>query len=319
LENNRQRSENEILQQPVCGRFAPSPTGALHSGSLVTAVGSFLMAKRTAGRWLVRLDDLDTPRQVPGMADDILRTLESFGLLWDGEVARQSRHLAEYQQAFEELQQQGMLYPCCCSRKELATMSSAPAAEDGSMPYTGSCRGGLPNDADVIRSWRLIMDDREICFTDLLRGEVSQRLDRFCGDFAVRRGTGEFTYQLAVVVDDYLAGVTQVVRGEDLLDSTPRQIYLQRLLNYPRPAYCHLPLVTGPGGAKLSKRDHLVSSQCTAVSARKESLLFEVLRFLGLDPPGDLIQASCPDILAWGITHFTPEQIPRHSRELTVN
>ena len=303
----------------VTGRFAPSPTGALHSGSLVAAVGSFLMAKRAGGRWLVRLDDLDAPRQVPGMADDILRTLESFGLLWDGDVARQSLHLQEYQQAFDELQQQGMLYPCCCSRKELAMMSSAPAADDGSIPYTGICRSGLPHAAAVIRSWRLVVNDSEICFTDERSGKVCQRLDLFCGDFAVRRGTGEFTYQLAVVVDDYLAGVTQVVRGDDLLDSTTRQIYLQRLLGYPQPAYCHLPLVTGPKGAKLSKRDHLVSFQLAAVSARKEALLLEVLRFLGLNPPAELAQVSCSEILAWGIVNFAPEQMPHHSRELTVN
>ncbi|HIJ96723.1 MAG TPA: tRNA glutamyl-Q(34) synthetase GluQRS [Desulfuromonadales bacterium] len=301
---------NDNAGHQVTGRFAPSPTGALHLGSLVAAVGSYLMAKRDGGRWLVRLDDLDVPRQLPGMADDILRTLETFGLQWDGDVARQSRNTGEYQRAFEVLRQQGLLYPCCCSRKDLAMASSAPAADDGSIPYVGSCRNGLPENFAVIRSWRLLVGEGEIRFDDLRSGVVCQRLDRLCGDFAVRRGTGEFTYQLAVVVDDYLAGVTQVVRGDDLLDSTPRQIYLQRLLGYPQPEYCHLPLVTGPTGAKLSKRDHLVSHSLGSCAGRERDLLIAVLRFLGLRPPVGLEECPCSDILQWGVTRFDPCMLP---------
>jgi glutamyl-Q tRNA(Asp) synthetase len=304
---------SDAAVNPVIGRFAPSPTGALHSGSLVSAVGSFLMAKRAGGRWLVRLDDLDAPRQVPGMADDILRTLDSFGLHWDGEVARQSLHLNEYQHAFDALQQQGKLYPCCCSRKELAMASSAPATEDGCLPYTGSCRNAILNDAAVIRSWRLAVGDGEICFDDQRCGVVCQRLDRVCGDFAVRRGSGEFTYQLAVVVDDYLTGVTQVVRGDDLLDSTPRQIHLQQLLGYPQPMYCHLPLVTGPGGTKLSKRDHLVSSSLGTYAGRECELLIAALRFLGQNPPEMLVECSCSDILQWGVSQFDLRRLPSPS------
>jgi len=290
---------------PVVGRFAPSPTGSLHSGSLVAAVGSYLMAKRAGGHWLLRLDDLDTPRQVPGMADDIMRTLESFGLYWDGDVARQSGHREEYQAAFAELLRSGRIYPCCCSRRDLALAASAPAAEDDCIPYPGSCRGGMRVDSSI-RSWRLNVCGEDLSFDDLRCGQVSQNLERVCGDFAIRRGAVDYTYQLAVVVDDFLAGVNQVVRGEDLLASTPRQILLQRLLGFPQPEYCHLPLVVGPGGSKLSKRDHLISYQLGNVADREEILLLEVLRFLGQNPPPELAGYSCSAILQWGVEHCKP-------------
>jgi glutamyl-Q tRNA(Asp) synthetase len=301
------------IDQNIVGRFAPSPTGALHTGSLVAAVGSYLMAKQAGGRWLLRLDDLDTQRQVPGMADDIMQTLESFSLLWDGEVACQSRHLDEYQRVFEVLQQVGVIYPCGCSRKEIARSASAPHLEDECIPYTGTCRGGIKGGAkgdSVIRSWRVRVPEEEICFDDLRMGRICQKLPTVSGDFVLRRGDGEFAYQLAVVVDDYLAGVNQVVRGEDLLDSTPRQIYLQRLLGYPQPDYCHLPLAAGPDGSKLSKRDHLLSHQLGNVAGREQALLHAVLHFLGLNPPPELAGCSCSDILEWGIAHFTLIQLP---------
>jgi glutamyl-Q tRNA(Asp) synthetase len=293
----------------VVGRFAPSPTGALHTGSLVAAVGSYLMAKQAGGRWLLRLDDLDTQRQLPGMADDIKRTLESFGLLWDGEVACQSRHLEEYERTFAALQQAGMVYPCGCSRREIARSSSAPHSEDDCIPYPGTCRGGMNRDVkgeSIIRSWRVRVPEEEICFYDLRRGRMCQKLPVVSGDFVLRRGDGEFAYQLAVVVDDYLAGVNQVVRGEDLLASTPRQIYLQRLLGFPQPEYCHLPLVTGPDGSKLSKRDHLISHQLGNVAGREQVLLLEALRFLGHNPPPGLAGYSCNALLEWGVAHFKP-------------
>ncbi len=294
---------------PVVGRFAPSPTGALHTGSLVAAVGSYLMAKQAGGRWLLRLDDLDKQRQVPGMADDIMRTLESFGLLWDGKVACQSRHLEAYRQAFEALQQKGVIYPCYCSRKEIAGSASAPHHEDDCIPYPGTCRGGISGGvkgASSVRSWRVIVPEEEICFSDLRKGRICQKLPIISGDFVLKRGNGEFAYQLAVVVDDYLTGVNQVVRGEDLLVSTPRQIYLQRLLGFPQPDYCHLPLVAGPDGSKLSKRDHLVSHQLGNVAGREQSLLVTALRFLSLTPPTELWGDSCGTILQWSVTHFHP-------------
>jgi glutamyl-Q tRNA(Asp) synthetase len=293
----------------VVGRFAPSPTGALHTGSLVAAVGSYLMAKRSGGRWLLRLDDLDRQRQLSGMADDIMRTLEAFGLLWDGEVSRQSRHLEEYLRTFDALQRMGVIYPCCCSRKEITRSASAPHHDDDGIPYSGTCSGGIKA-GSVVRSWRVRVPDGEVCFDDLRKGRLCQALPEVSGDFAVRRGDGEFAYQLAVVVDDYLTGVNQVVRGDDLLSSTPRQIFLQRLLGFPRPVYCHLPLVAGPGGAKLSKRDNLISHHLGNVAGRERALLFDALRFLGQNPPPELAGSPCGKILEWGVAHFELRLLP---------
>lgn len=266
------------------------------------------MAKSAGGRWLLRLDDLDAQRQVPGMADDIMRTLESFGLLWDGEITRQSGHLEEYRRYFDLLQQAGVVYPCGCSRREIAGSASAPHHADDCIPYPGSCRDGMRG--ATVRSWRVRVADEEICFTDLRKGRICQTLPTVSGDFILKRGDGEFAYQLAVVVDDYLTGVNQVVRGDDLLPSTPRQIYLQRLLGFPQPEYCHLPLVAGPDGSKLSKRDYLVSCHLGNPVGRERGLLTASLRFLGLNPPADLAECSCNTILRWGITHFNPLRLP---------
>lgn len=274
------------------------------------------MAKRAGGRWLLRLDDLDTQRQVPGTADDIMRTLESFGLLWDGEIARQSGHLEEYWHFFKVLQQTGLVYHCRCSRKEIARSASAPHLGDDCIPYPGTCRvvgSEYAADNPAIRSWRIRVPDEEICFSDLRKGRFCQNISMVSGDFAIRRGDGEFAYQLAVVVDDYLAGVNQVVRGEDLLDSTPRQIYLQRLLGFPQPDYCHLPLVAGPDGSKLSKRDNLVSLQRGNVAGRESELLLGALGFLGQNPPAEMAGSLCRTILEWGVKHFNPLLLPARS------
>jgi len=300
---------------PISGRFAPSPTGALHTGSLVSAVGSWLMAKSAGGRWLLRIDDLDTPRQQPGMVDDILATLERFGLLWDGELSWQSRNRPAYAEAFQQLIQSGALYPCSCSRKEIAQAASAPHPADDCLSYPGSCRNSM-HGAKPIRSWRVRVNDEPICFHDLRRGLICQNLSTGCGDFAVRRGDGEFAYQLAVVLDDHLTGVNQVVRGDDLLNSTPRQIHLQQLLGLPLPEYCHLPLVTGPGGAKLSKRDNLVSHHLGNWNGREGLLLHRVLCFLGMTPDQELRGARCGEILAWGAAHFDAQKIPQVGGEL---
>lgn len=304
------------LPTPV-GRFAPSPTGRLHTGSLVTAVGSWLMAKSRGGRWLLRIDDLDAPRRVPGMVDDILATLEGFGLAWDDAISWQSRHQDAYEQAFNALQERGALYPCGCSRREIACLASAPHPDDDVIPYPGSCRNGMPDRA-ILRSWRARVPDAMICFDDLRRGHICRNLAGAGGDFVVRRGDGGFAYQLAVVVDDHLTGVTQVVRGDDLLGSTPRQIHLQRLLGLPQPEYCHLPLVTGPGGAKLSKRDNLVSHGLGNWAGSQGALLLAVLRFLGQAPPRELAGTACRDILDWGVRHFDPVLIPQTGGELAV-
>lgn len=308
--------ERSELNQ-VVGRFAPSPTGLLHIGSLATAVGSYLMAKRAGGLWLVRLDDLDSQRQVTGVAADILRTLELFGLQWDGAVACQSRNTEEYKHFFEILQASGMVYPCSCSRKEIAMSSSAPHHFDDCMPYSGKCRTGKLDNA-IIRSWRVRVVEDQVSFVDRRKGIICQDLQYVSGDFVLRRGDGDFAYQLAVVVDDFLAGVNQVVRGDDLLVSTPRQIYLQRLLRFPQPEYCHLPLVLNRDGSKLSKRDNLISFQLGNLFGRENLLLHGILGFLGQKPPEELATYSCSDILQWGCEHFDLSLLPECGSALEV-
>lgn len=302
----------------VVGRFAPSPTGPLHLGSLVAAVGSYLLAKRRGGRWLMRMEDLDQPRVVPGMADDILRTLELLGLHWDGEVVWQSRRDMHYQAALERLAALGLLYPCGCSRAEIARLASAPHG-DNELPYPGSCRSGL-GAGKLPRAFRVRVPDETITFRDGIVGEQCQNLATSCGDFVVKRADGPFAYHLAVVVDDEAMGVTQVVRGADLMTSTPRQIYLQRLLRFSHPIYFHLPLVAGPGGGKLSKRDSAVSiAQGVDLAHAGGRLVAAALRFLGQELPGDLSAAPAAEILAWGREHFDPARVPASGGPLTLH
>ena len=226
------------------GRFAPSPTGPLHLGSLVAALGSRTFAKRDGGLWLMRMEDLDTPRVIRGSADEILAALKRYSLDWDGEVVYQSQRIALYEAALAELRAKNLAYDCGCSRADLP--EDAPV-------YPGTCRNGLNGRAP--RAVRFRVPDETIAFDDLLRGHYEEHLPTGTGDFVIKRADGVFAYQLAVVVDDAAQGVTQVVRGGDLLSSTPRQIALQRALGYPTPVYAHLPLVTNPDGTKLGKRD----------------------------------------------------------------
>ncbi|GAM11075.1 glutamyl-Q tRNA(Asp) synthetase [Geobacter sp. OR-1] len=288
----------------IVGRFAPSPTGPLHTGSLVAAVGSYLMARRGGGRWLVRMEDLDSPRVVPGCGDDILWTLEALGFAWDGAVVRQSERGELYQEALDRLIALGAAYPCGCSRAEIARVATAPHDGDGEFIYPGTCRNGLPAGKSA-RGWRVRTTAEPIRFEDLVLGPLVFQLPSLCGDFVVKRSDGLFAYQLAVVVDDALQGVNQVVRGADLLSSTPRQIHLQQLLGYATPEYAHLPLVTGPGGAKLSKRDNVVSSASTGINIKDASrLIFGALAFLGQNPPPDLATAPPAELLGWGVDNF---------------
>jgi len=293
------------------GRFAPSPTGPLHLGSLVAALGSYAMAKREGGLWLLRIEDLDAPRVVPGMADDILHTLESLGFCWDGEILRQSRRTAVYEEVLERLLSEGAAYPCGCTRAEIARAASAPHPGEECPAYPGLCRNGIP-EGKTARSIRVHSGSEPIEFLDGVMGPCRADLSRSGGDFVIKRADGPFAYQLAVVVDDALSGVNQVVRGADLLTSTPRQIRLQRLLGYPTPSYWHLPLVTGPGGAKLSKRDNAVSL-ASGCDMRREGhlLLFDALRFLGQAPPPELRDADSTGILDWAAAHFSPCSLPR--------
>lgn len=235
------------------GRFAPSPTGPLHMGSLVAAMASYLDARAHDGRWLVRIEDIDEARSVPGAADAIIATLAAFGMHSDGEIVRQSRRKALYQSAFERLGEH--VYACGCTRREIAD-SRIGIASDGAAVYPGTCRLGLA-DGRAARAFRLrVPDDASghIQFEDRWLGVIEQHLATQAGDFVLKRADGFWAYQLAVVVDDADQGVTDVVRGADLLDSTPRQIYLQRLLGFSTPRYLHVPVVTNDAGEKLSKQ-----------------------------------------------------------------
>lgn len=229
------------------GRFAPSPSGPLHFGSLVAALASWLDARAAGGRWLVRIEDLDRPRVHPGAADGILRTLERLGLYWDGEVVFQSKRGALYEQALARL---GDTYLCGCSRREIAD-SAVGLATDGAQVYPGTCRAGLPAGRNA-RALRVRVQGA-ISLADRAQGLLKQDLEREVGDFVLRRADGQFAYQLAVVVDDAAQEITDVVRGADLLDSTPRQIYLQRLLGLATPRYLHVPVAIDARGEKLSK------------------------------------------------------------------
>jgi glutamyl-Q tRNA(Asp) synthetase len=288
----------------IVGRFAPSPTGPLHIGSLVAAVGSYVMARQGGGRWLVRMEDLDTPRVIPGCSDDILRTLESLGFEWDGEVVRQSERGEAYQEALDRLITNGAAYPCGCSRAEIARAATAPHDGDGETVYPGTCRNGLPAGKSA-RAWRVRGSEALICFDDLILGPQRFHLPSLCGDFVIKRSDGLFAYQLAVVVDDALQGVNQVVRGADLLSSTPRQIHLLDLLRFSVPDYAHLPLVTGPGGEKISKRDNTVSLALgDSIHQTGVRLIHKALAFLGQKPPLSMLSAAPGELLAWGVAHF---------------
>jgi glutamyl-Q tRNA(Asp) synthetase len=224
------------------GRFAPSPTGRLHFGSILAAVASYIDARANKSTWLVRMEDIDTPRVVAGAADDILRTLEQFGFEWDGQVLFQSTRTEAYSAALQNLRDRGHVYGCRCSRKEVAEIR-----------YPGRCREANLS-ASESRAWRVRVPHDVICFEDRVQGTYCQRLEEDVGDFVVLRADGLFAYQLAVVVDDAEQGITDVVRGADLLDSTPRQIWLQRLLGYSTPSYLHVPVIVNEAGQKLSKQ-----------------------------------------------------------------
>jgi glutamyl-Q tRNA(Asp) synthetase len=342
------------------GRFAPSPTGPLHFGSLVAAIASYLDAKHHNGTWLVRMEDLDLPRCVAGAADDILRTLEAFGLHSDEPVLYQSQRTAAYDDALHKLQSIAAVYPCCCTRKEIA--DSALHGIDGPV-YPGTCRNGVPAGREA-RAWRVrtnmhlppcrgkagmgveinaanitastptrtLMEqlavrlgchttpakspviprqgggnmlNAPIEFDDALQGHITQHLESEIGDFVVKRADCLYAYQLAVVVDDAFQNITSVVRGADLLDSTPRQILLQRLFGFPTPAYMHLPIAVNAQGEKLSKQTLAPAITTDDVIAT----LIAALDFLQQQPPAELRQGSAKEVLGWAIENWQPEQL----------
>lgn len=278
------------------GRFAPTPSGYLHFGSLVAALASYLDARAVGGSWLLRMEDLDPPREMPGAQQAIVETLERYGFAWDGAMLRQSERQAAYDAVIEQLLDAGLAYACTCSRKQLE-------AHPG--PYPGFCRDARHDLQDA--AIRLRVPQREYAFVDRVQGEVRQHLGREVGDFVIRRRDGLIAYQLAVVLDDAWQGVTDVVRGADLLDSTPRQLYLQELLGLPQPRYLHLPLIIQPDGHKLGKSYRSPPLQPHEASP----LLLRALRALGQQPPTELDGAPPPLILAWAVQHWKAVRIPR--------
>ncbi len=243
----------------MTGRFAPSPSGRMHLGNLWSCLLAWLSARSAGGQVVLRLEDLDPDRCRQEYSDQLMRDLEWFGLDWDGAPVYQSRRTGLYAQAFQKLEQQGLLYPCFCTRAERLA-ASAPHRSDGVTVYDGRCRGLTEADrAELMKTrhpaWRVKAPEKTISFCDLLQGSCAEDLSRDCGDFILRRSDGVYAYQLAVVVDDAVMGVTQVVRGSDLLSSTPRQLWLQEALGLPHPAYGHVPLLLSPDGRRLAKRD----------------------------------------------------------------
>lgn len=281
---------------PYIGRFAPTPSGYLHFGSLVAALASWLDARAAGGRWLVRMEDLDPPREVAGAQAAILQTLDSYGLHWDGEVVYQSLRHAAYQQVIDRLLAQGLAYACTCSRKQLEPYQGI---------YPGTCRnaGHTTEDAAI----RVRVPELLYRFEDRVQGAYSQHLGRESGDFVIRRRDGLYAYQLAVVLDDAWQGVTDIVRGADLLDSTPRHLYLQELLGLPQPRYLHVPLIIQPDGNKLGK-----SYRSPPLDPDQAApLLVRALRALGQAPEADLADGSVQDVLGWGVAHWNSDAIPR--------
>lgn len=291
-------------QPPVrhyCGRFAPSPSGELHAGSLVAALASYLDARLAGGSWLLRIEDIDRARSLPAASASIMRTLDALGFAWDAPPLVQSQRTARYRAALDRLCSQGDVYPCACSRRDIA---AARPADDGERIYPGTCRPG-PRAARRSYAMRLRVPDQEIGFIDRIQGRFAQNLARQVGDFVVQRADGEFAYQLAVVVDDADSRISDVVRGADLLTSTPRQIWLQQRLGLPTPRYAHLPLLCNAQGEKLSKQTRAPALDPDQPAAA----LCAALRFLGQNPPADLPRAPLPEVWRWAQANWRLENV----------
>lgn len=278
-----------------CGRFAPTPTGPLHFGSLLAAVASYCDARQAGGQWLLRMEDIDPPREMPGAAAIILRQLERYGLFWDGPVLYQSNRTEAYLAAIEQLRRQGQLFWCRCSRSQLA----------GHAIYPGTCRSQQEPLADA--AIRLRVPSGVVSFEDRIFGKQEEDVAAQVGDFVIRRRDGLFAYQLAVVVDDALQGINQVVRGADLLDNTARQLVLQDLLGYSTPGYAHIPLATNRSGEKLSKQNLAKALPEDA----PEPVLWEALRTLGQPVPAELRPAPVQEQLSWAVVHWDMARVPR--------
>lgn len=291
------------MTQAYVGRFAPSPTGPLHFGSLVCALASYLDARRHGGTWLLRIEDIDPPREILGASESIMRTLEAHGLHWDGTVIWQSQRHVFYESVLADLRQQGLIYPCSCTRKRLDALGHR---------YDGYCRS---HTASLPAAWRLqVPKGKSFEYTDRHLGVQKEDLGAQ-GDFIIHRKDGLFAYALAVVVDDWQQGVNQVVRGSDLLDATGKQIFLFNLLGASVPTYAHIPVITNASGLKLSKQNH-----APALDHKTPELnIWRALAALGARPPNDLRSARVEDLLNWGLEQWQLAQLPTGTSMLEEN
>ena len=280
------------------GRFAPSPTGPLHFGSLLAALASFLDARANNGQWLLRIEDLDPPREQAGLKEQFPDILEGFGLYWDGELELQSERLEHYEDALKQLLDDRNAYLCSCSRKEIQQRTDSSV-------YDSHCYLHPPEQTDNC-AVRVCCKDSLISFRDIIQGPHAYNLALSSGDYVIFRRDGFYAYQLAVVVDDYLQGVTHVVRGSDLLDETPRQIHLQQLLGYPTPAYAHIPVANNLEGQKLSKQTFAPAVDCKDAV----ELTYKALEFLGQSPEPGLRNAAQIELIEWAITNWDIHKVP---------
>ena len=287
----------------MAGRFAPSPTGPLHLGSLLAATASYLEAHRRNTPWHLRFDDLDAPRSEPGAEDAIKQGLEDHALLWDGAVDHQSQHADAYADALNRLLDMDALFYCTCSRRQLRNSTT----------YPGTCRAHRAPRSDA--ALRLAVDDRMVHFEDAVQGPQKEAVSASVGDFIVRRRDGLVAYQLATAVDDGDPAIDHVVRGADLLDNTPRQLYLMELLELSVPTYAHVPVVLHPDGAKLSKQ----TGAAPVRSSNAPGNLVDVLTLLGAQPPPMARQWSCDEVLAWARPRWNLDNVPRVSGLIRPN
>jgi glutamyl-Q tRNA(Asp) synthetase len=279
------------------GRFAPSPTGPLHFGSLIAATASYLQARSQQGEWFVRIEDIDPPREMSGATDAIIKSLDAFGFEWDGTIDYQRERIERFHAALETLKQQDMAYPCACTRKELADYNSPV--------YPGICRNGLAAGRKA-RAWRLRVAN-SILLEDAIQGAIKYDLPSNAGDFVLLRADGLIAYQLAVAIDDAEQGITEVVRGADLLDSTPRQIYIQQTLQLASPHYAHHPVIVNRQGEKLSKQTHAPELD----DAHPTQQIWQALAFLGQSPEQALKHATVGEIWDWAYHHWQMDNVPK--------
>ena len=290
-------AESPIYQ----GRFAPSPTGPLHFGSLIAAVGSYLQARQQQGLWRLRIEDIDPPREVKGATESIIHTLDSYGFEWDGDIIYQSQRQDIYQAYLEQLIKDELVFPCTCSRKDISLLQK----NSNTQVYPGTCRTRKQS-IQSQHALRVEAHQGEINFIDAIQGKQHFNLQTDIGDFVIKRVDGFFSYQLAVAVDDAIAGITEVVRGSDLLDSTPRQIHIQQLLGLATPRYAHLPVATNAEGQKLSKQTFARPLSDKYIS----ETLRDVLEVLGQNPPAELASSSPAELWQWSVANWDIHLVP---------